>query len=201
MDKSKVMTIIAVVIVVWMFLPLRVMHLPMDAKLRTDMMLYYTLIMIAAMYKLRRMPLIWNFVGSLAFCLLSMDYWELPFPWLYTMDMGRVWFVLRWRLFPVVCPLGVMFALFEYEWSFWRYIALALPGILVMTVYPFVVGTFGLHWTYEFPIIGEIISGTWRYMPNRVISTVALGWVMLNGKPSRFLRKLIELPERSVAHA
>jgi len=126
--------------------------------------------------------------------MLSTDYWELPFPWIAPLEGGRLFFILRWRLFLVVNTMLIMFAMFKYKWNFWKYLALTLPGFLYVFVYPPMVAIIGIWWRYlEHPVLGNLPPGVTTYMPCRVISTIGLGWVLLNGEPSNFLRQLIAL--------
>ena len=91
-----------------------------------------------------------------------------------------------------------MLVLFKYKWSFWKYLALALPAYLAVTLYPFIINMWGEIWWFELPIIGLVNSGPFRYIPNRIITTIALGWVLLNGEPSNLLKKLVKpLPKNT----
>lgn len=192
MNKSKLAVIIAIIFLSFWCFPLRGIRFGTMIFVHSALILYYGSIMILSMYILRRLPLIWSFISSLCFTLLSTDFWELPFPWVAPLNEGVLFFILRWRLFLVVSTILIMFCMFKYEWSFWKYFALTLPGFLYVFIYPFMVviidecGQLLMH-----PILGDLPPGVTKYLPCRVISTIGLGWVLLNGEPSNFLRELI----------
>lgn len=195
MDRDKALTIFAIILVSFYLLPNRRIELPGGLlSIYTPLALYYIITMLLSLYYLRHLPFIWNIVSSICFTLISMDYWELPFPWLTPLEMGRTYFTIRWRIFPVISPMLIMFILFSYKWSFWKYNALALPGFLAKFLYPFILFISRNYVDTYVPIIGLVDFGTFGYMPNRIISTLAIGWVLLNGTPSRFLKRLIVKP-------
>jgi len=191
LKTARNLTILAIAVICLYCFPLRKIDIIGIFTIHSTLALYYGVIMILAMYVLRYLPLIWNFVSSLCFTLLSMDYWELPFPWLTPLKEGVLYFIIRWRLFQVITTMLVMFVLFKYKWTFWKFFALTLPGFLAITLYPLIIYLWGELWFIYLPIIGHLDCGPLRYMPNRIISTIALGWVMLKGEPSVFLKGLM----------
>lgn len=194
MSKSKLLVIIGIFFISIYSVPLRRVEFGDALTVHSALILYYGAIMIVSLYILRRLPLLWNFASSMCFTMLSMDYWELPFPWVTPIEGGVLFFILRWRLFLVMCTILIMFTMFKYEWNFWKYLALTLPGFLYVFVYPTMVTIIAEWWWLLYhPVLGDVPSGVAKYMPCRVISTIGLGWVLLNGEPSNFLRQLIAL--------
>lgn len=164
-------------------------------NVHSAILFFYGLVAISSFWVLSdRLPLSWAILFSANFTFLSLDYWELPFPWTMYPAEGTLYFIFRWRLFPVLCPLLIFFIFFTYKWTLWKHIALTLPGFLYLTVFPlmtkFYVDTgYIIHDCY-ISHIGWLSPGAFIYMPNRVISTVLLGWVLLNGRPSPFFKKV-----------
>lgn len=191
MDKSKLLVVAGIVFITLYCFPLRGIRFGTLITVHSALILYYGSIMILSMYLLRYLPPFWNIVSSMCFTLLSMDYWELPFSWITPLDGGKLLFILRWRLFPVVSTMLIMFCMFKYKWNFWKFLALTLPGFLYVFVYPPMVAIINEWWILEYPVLRNIPPGVTTYLPCRVISTIGLGWVLLNGEPSKFLRELI----------
>lgn len=192
MNKSKLLVVVGIVFLSFCCFPLRRAEFGTFLTVHSALVLYYGSIMILSMYLLRYLPLVWNFISSICFTMLSMDYWELPFPWIAPQDEGILLFILRWRLFLVVSTMLIMFCLFKYEWNFWKHLALTLPGFLYVFVYPPMVAIINEYWRWlAHPVLGDLPPGVTTYLPCRVISTIGLGWVLLNGEPSNFLRQLI----------
>lgn len=167
-------------------------------NVHSAVLFFYGCVAIASFYLLsRKLPLLWAVLFSANFTFLSLDYWELPFPWILPPAEGTLYFIFRWRVFPVLCPLLIFFVFFTYKWSFWKHIALTLPAILYFTVFPLMtklyVETGYIIHDYYVPYIGWLSPGAFIYMPCRLFSTIPLGWVFLNGTPSQLLKQLGEL--------
>lgn len=164
-------------------------------NVHSAVLFFYGVVAISSFYLLSaKLPLLWAILFSANFTFLSLDYWELPFPWTLYPAGGTLRFIFRWRLFPVLSPLLIFFAFFTYKWSFWKHTALTLPGFLYLTVFPLMtklyVDTGCIIHDYYLPYIGWLSPGAFIYMPCRVFSTISLGWVILNGTPSHLLKQL-----------
>lgn len=153
--------------------------------------LFYGLVAISSFYILsKKLTFIWSVIIGALFTFLSIDYWELPFPWVAPPAEGTLYFILRWRLFPVLVLIMIFFIFFKYDWSFWKYVALTLPGWSYVFVFPIMEQVYsGIKDCYV-PYVGWLSPGAFKYMPNRAIPTIFLGWVLLNGEPSKFFKQL-----------
>lgn len=164
-------------------------------NVHSAVLFFYGLVAISSFWILsNKHPLLWTPLLSVVFTFLSIDYWELPFPWTAPPAEGTLYFIFRWRLFPVWVPLLIFFTFFTYEWSFWRLSALTTPGWVYISVFPLMKGLYEVTGYLKTDLyithIGWLSPGAFIYMPCRVISTILLGWVLFNGKSSKFLAQL-----------